>query len=84
MIQRVLSYIGQIGIDSEDPDEVRLQKTLLVVIGLMIIPLAMLWGSIYLLFGEPLAASIPLSYAIISLLSIFIYDVPQKSDSKIA
>jgi len=73
ILQKMASFVAQIGIESEDPDEVRLQKTLLVVIALMIIPAAALWGIIYLFFDEVLAASIPLSYAVISSLSIFIF-----------
>ena len=73
MIQKTLSYVAQIGVNSEDPDEIRLQKTLLVVIAIMVIPAAVLWGIVYLIFGEGLAASIPLSYAVISSLSIFIF-----------
>jgi guanylate cyclase len=73
VIQKTLSYVAQIGVNPEDPDDIRLQKTLLVVIALMVIPAAVLWGIIYLIFGEGLAASIPLSYAVISSLSIFVF-----------
>jgi hypothetical protein len=73
MLQKAFSRVAQIGIDPQDSDEIRLQKTLMVVIALMVIPAAVLWGIAYLFFGEKLAASIPLSYAVMSSLSIFIF-----------
>lgn len=73
IFQKTLSYIAQIGIHPDDAPEIRLQKILLVVIALMVIPAAILWGIIYWLFGETLAAFIPLSYALISSLSIAVF-----------
>src|SRR5262245_11029861 len=48
-------------------------KNLMVVIAMMVIPAAALWGMVYLLFGVRLAASIPLSYTVISSLSIYVF-----------
>lgn len=73
MISKLLSYVNQIGIDPQDSDEIRLQKRLLVVIALMILPTAVLWGGIYFVSGENLAGSIPLSYALISAVSIIAF-----------
>ena len=55
--------VERIGEDSTDSDELRLKKRLLVAIALMILPAALLWGLIYLISGEPIAALGPLIYA---------------------
>ena len=69
-LQKFISFISRIGSDVNDDDEVRLQKSLLVFSSLMMATLAILWGSIYLLFGEYIAAAIPLSYTLLSYLSL--------------
>ena len=65
--------LGRLGAEPEDSDDVRLQKTLLLASSLMLGVLAIIWGLIYLYFGEPLAAAIPLLYSALSAISIAIY-----------
>lgn len=72
-VQGLLSIVSGIGAHPDDSDEVRLEKTLLVALALMISPLAVLWGVIYLVFGERTAASIPLTYATVSWFSIAVF-----------
>ena len=69
----ILRQVSRIGADPADSAEVRLHKTMLTGISLSIIVLAVLWSGIYFVVGEPLAASIPLAYAVISSISIFIF-----------
>jgi guanylate cyclase len=47
-----------------------LQKSLLVGGSLLILPAAIVWGTVYLLFDEPHAGTITLGYAAVSALSI--------------
>ena len=74
MIQRLIQWafpaIARIGSDSSDNDDIRLQKSLLVVCAFPFMLAGVVWGLIYVLYKEPLAGSIPLSYSFISLLSI--------------
>ena len=70
MIQTIVSKVASIGADPNDNEDIRLQKTLLVFSSLMIASLAIVWSSIYLVFREYLAASIPFTYATLSFLSI--------------
>ena len=65
--------ITRIGHDEADDEEVRRQKRLLVAIALMVSPAAIVWRGIYLAFDEPLAGSIPLTYAAVSLFSIAVF-----------
>ncbi len=73
LFEQGLELTERIGASAEDTDEIRLQKTLLVRIALLVGAAAVIWGGIYLAFGEPLAGSIPFTYAIISALSIIIF-----------
>lgn len=66
-----LSRIVRIGEDPNDDDDLRLKKSLLVVCSLPFAIIAIFWGLIYVIFQEPLSGVIPLSYSIISLISIF-------------
>ena len=60
LFERGLELIERIGASPEDTDDIRLQKTLLVRIALLVGAAAVIWGGIYSAFGEPLAGSIPL------------------------
>ena len=42
---------ARIGADPADADDVRLRKALLVVVCLLILPVSVIWGAIYLAFG---------------------------------
>ncbi len=74
MIQKLLQdtslFISRIGSDPNDDDDIRLQKSLLVVCAIPFIFAGAAWGVIYILFNEPLAGTFPLSYSLISLFSI--------------
>jgi adenylate cyclase len=57
----------------EDSEEVRLRKVMLMFYSILISLLAVLWGAVYWVFGEPLAAAIPLSYSLLSWCSIGLF-----------
>jgi len=65
--------IGKVGSSSNDNDEVKLHKTLLVAFASIMAVLALIWGCIYFYFGEFLAGSIPMSYALISMASLAVF-----------
>jgi adenylate cyclase len=65
----LLLILARIGSDPNDDDDIRLQKSLLVVCAIPFIFAGAAWGIMYILFNEPLAGAIPLSYSIISLFS---------------
>lgn len=70
LIQRALPAIARVGSDPDDDDDIRLQKSLLVICAFPFMVAGVAWGLIYILSNEPLAGAIPLSYSFISLLSI--------------
>jgi len=72
-IQRTLPLVARIGSDPHDEDDIRLQKSLLVISALPFMVAGWAWGSMYFFFQEPLAGAIPFSYGIFSLLSILYF-----------
>ena len=78
LIQKVLPVLAHIGADPDDSDEVRLQKTLLTFGSSMFILAGTLWGILYFSFGEFIAGSIPLGYAIISGVSLVIFHLTHR------
>lgn len=74
----LLTMVAKIGQRADDAEDLRLQKSLLVFGSFMFISAGALWGVIYILFGEPMAGMIPLSYAIISALSVLHFGLTRR------
>ena len=72
-IERTLPRVSRIGSDPTDDDDIRLQKSLLVICAILFMVAGWAWGLMYFFFQEPLAGSIPFSYGIFSLLSILYF-----------
>lgn len=77
-LQQWLTLISRMGADAADSDDLRLHKTMLIRASSMFIAAGALWGALYILLGEPLAGAIPLSYAVISTLSIVLFAVTRR------
>lgn len=73
LFQKFLPLVSRIGVDPSDSDEVRLQKSSLVLGSFMFIFAGALWGILYIALGQTMAGWIPLSYAIVSFLSMIIF-----------
>ena len=73
LIQQTVPFIALIGSDPNDDDDIRLQKSLLVICAFPFTLAGVFWGLMYVFYGEPLAGAIPLSYSAISLLSIIYF-----------
>lgn len=67
---QLIGALTGVGSRPSDSDAERLQKSLLVGGSLLILPAAIIWGTLYLVFDEPLAGTITLGYAVISAFSI--------------
>lgn len=77
-MKRVFAWVVRIGADPNDDDDIRLQKSLLAVCSLLFVFAGIAWGLMYILFNEPLAGMIPLSYSAISLLSIIHFGLTRR------
>jgi guanylate cyclase len=76
MVSRLCALIDRlkaVGVNPADPDDLRLQKRLLVRSSLMFMLAGFLWGAAYFLLGESLAGWIPFGYSIISFISLVYY-----------
>lgn len=69
-IKKLILWITRIGSDSNDDENLRLQKSLLAVCAVPFMFAGLAWGLMYFAFDEPLAGAIPFSYGIVSMLSI--------------
>jgi adenylate cyclase len=62
--EALLARAARIGADPADDEDTRSSKGLLVLISLLILPISVLWGVLYLAFGSPVGF-VPLLYAAI-------------------
>ena len=67
-----LDLAARIGADPRDDDETRSRKALLVLICILILPISLVWGAIYLALGA-MAGLIAWLYLIISVVAIAIF-----------
>src|SRR4051812_491830 len=67
-----LERAARIGADPSDSDELRLRKALLVLVCVLILPISLVWGAIYLAFGVT-AGLIAWLYLVVSVAAIAIF-----------
>jgi adenylate cyclase len=77
--QGLLGRVSRIGADPEDSDEVRLRKSLLVLICLLILPISLAWGAIYLALGVS-AGLLAWLYMLVSLAAIAVFSRTRDAD----
>ena len=68
----VLERLGRVGADPADDDDLRARKALLVQISVLILPVAAIWGGLYLAFGSPVGW-VPYVYFVILLGAIVLF-----------
>jgi guanylate cyclase len=64
--------LALIGADPSDDEDTRDSKSLLVLISVLILPIALLWGILYLSFGSPVGI-VPLVYFAVLLVAIAVF-----------
>lgn len=62
----VLARLAAVGTDDRDDEAMKRRKALLVLISVLILPIAVVWGSLYLIFGS-WVGYVPFAYALILL-----------------
>jgi guanylate cyclase len=70
--ETVLSRLAQAGADPRDDEDTRLRKALLLLISVLILPIAFIWGTLYLAFGTQ-AGYVAYIYAAVVLAAILVY-----------
>lgn len=78
-LSRVRSYahaalerLARVGADADDDEDLRARKALLVRISVLILPISVLWGGLYLAFGA-LVGIVPLVYFAVLLGAIVVF-----------
>ncbi len=71
-MSRVTARLELVGADPNDDEDLRARKALLVLISVLILPVAALWGALYLAFGSPVGV-VPLVYFGILLGAIVVF-----------
>jgi len=74
-MRRLVARALSIGADPSDDEEQRLRKILLLTAAWVILPVAIVWGWIYILAGATGAGLIPWTYAALSALSIGVFGI---------
>src|SRR3989441_10182340 len=78
MVGAFAGYVGRIGADPADADEVHMRKALISGAALAVVPLAFLWTGFLAAFGEVVAAAVPFSYAALTLLGLLIFAITRQ------
>ena len=52
-VDRLVAHLALVGADPNDDEDLRARKALLVLISVLILPVAAMWGALYLAFGSP-------------------------------
>ncbi len=68
----LVAWLQQIGADPADDDETRQRKSLLVLVSVLILPISLVWGSLYLGLGSP-GGLIAYLYFVVSLAALLIF-----------
>jgi guanylate cyclase len=71
-VDGVAGRIALVGADPRDDEDLRARKALLVLISVLILPIAGLWGALYLAFGSPVGV-VPLVYLAILIAAIAVF-----------
>src|SRR5512144_133677 len=69
---RGAALLARIGADPWDDEELRQNKALLILLAVLILPVSVAWGSLYLAFGSPVGI-LPFVYFSVSLGSLVVF-----------
>ncbi len=67
-----MEVLARIGADPADDEELQQKKALLVVVAVLVLPVSVVWGSLYLAFGS-LVGVVPFVYFAVSLGSLVVF-----------
>jgi guanylate cyclase len=71
-VTRLLAWLGDIGADPNDDEETRKRKALLVYLAVLILPISLVWGVLYLALGAP-SGVVAFAYFLVSVASIGLF-----------
>ena len=71
-LRRLTAMLARIGADPDDDEELRQRKALLVLLAMLVLPVSLAWGSLYLAFGSEVGV-IPFVYFAVSVGSLLVF-----------
>jgi guanylate cyclase len=71
-VTKLLAWLAEVGADPNDDTDARRRKALLVYLAVLIWPISLLWGVLYLSLGAP-AGTVALAYLGVSVVSIGLF-----------
>jgi adenylate cyclase len=71
-IAKTVDRLGRIGADPQDDEDLRQKKALLVLLAVLILPVSVVWGSLYLGLASPVGV-VPFVYFAVSLGSLVVF-----------
>jgi adenylate cyclase len=71
-LERLTRRLARIGADQDDDEDLRQKKTLLVLLAILVLPVSVAWGSLYLAFGSPVGI-VPFIYFSVSVGSLVVF-----------
>src|SRR2546423_5857980 len=69
---KAVRRLGRIGADPADDEDLRQKKALLVLLAVLILPVSVVWGTLYLVFGSSVGV-IPFIYFAVSVGSLVVF-----------
>jgi adenylate cyclase len=72
ILDTALARLADVGADSRDDEETRVRKTLLVLVSVLILPISVVWGGLYLALGAP-SGVLAFAYLGISVVAIAVF-----------
>jgi adenylate cyclase len=79
LVESVIARLANVGADPRDDEDTRLRKALLLFISVLILPIALIWGTLYLAFGAQ-AGYVAYLYAAVVLAAILLYARTRNAD----
>ena len=78
-IGTLLASLARVGADPRDDEETRLRKALLLLICILILPIALIWGTLYLTLGAT-SGYLAYLYAVILVAAIVVFARTRRAD----
>ncbi len=72
-ITAAVTRLAFVGVATDDPDEIRVQKVTLTLAAVTVTVLAVAWVGTYLALGLPVSAAIPFAYQVVSIATLAVF-----------
>ena len=71
IIKKYFNTLLNLGASDSDDETLKLKKSSLIFVSLIIAPAGFIWGSVFILLGQKISGYIPLSYSVISIINLY-------------